>query len=384
MIRTPRPLAFCAALVALSLSSAAQVQVQIGASKDNTLYNASAGDISNGKGEHFFVGRNAGQAAYPIRRGLIAFDVAAAVPAGSVITSVELTLSMSNTIAGPKATNLHRVLQDWGEGDSDAPGAEGAGDQAEAGDATWTRRFYPSTSWSTNGGSFAATASASLMVDQIGFYTWTSTPQLVADVQTWLDAPATNFGWMIRGVETGSATAKRFDSKDNPFPSLRPVLTVEYVSGSAPITFCTQAKATSVAGCTPTLGITNATLATGTWTVSGIPRDAALGTGTALGIFIFTHGPGIGQSPTSLSVPFGQLCLAGFKRSSPLCSPAVLPGALGGVCNPGPLTTALSCNAGALGIAVGDDLNVQLWYRDPTAANSGNAGFSNAVFYTVQ
>jgi len=33
---------------------------------------------------------------------------------------------------------------------------------------------------------------------------------------------------------------------------------------------------------------------------------------------------------------------------------------------------------------VGDDVNVQLWYRDPTAANGGNANLSNAIFYTVQ
>jgi len=33
---------------------------------------------------------------------------------------------------------------------------------------------------------------------------------------------------------------------------------------------------------------------------------------------------------------------------------------------------------------VGQDVNVQLWYRDPLPGNGGNANFSNAVFYTVQ
>ncbi|HVS18896.1 MAG TPA: DNRLRE domain-containing protein [Planctomycetota bacterium] len=382
MIRTQLSLVRALAALSLTLSAAAQTQVQIGASKDNTLYNAAAGNISNGAGEYFFVGRNAGMTAYPIRRGLIAFDVAAAVPAGALITSVELTLSMSTTIAGPKATTLHRLLQDWGEGGSDAPGSEGAGDMAQAGDATWTNTFYPSSNWSTLGGTFVAGASATLLVDQVGFYTWASTPQLVADVQGWLDAPATNFGWLIKGVETSNTTAKRFDSKDSPFPSLRPVLTIEYADG--PSSYCAQSKSTSVPGCTATLGITNATLATGAWSTNNIPRDVSLGSGSVLGIYIFTHGAGIGQSGTSLSVPFGTLCLSGFKRSAPLCTPAVLSGAQAGVCNAGPITTELACNGGALGIAVGDDINVQLWYRDPTAANSGNASFSNAIFYTVQ
>ncbi|MDH4148164.1 MAG: DNRLRE domain-containing protein [Acidimicrobiia bacterium] len=383
MIRTPRSLALGAAVALLTLPVPAQTQVQLGASKDNTIYSTSAGNISNGKGEYFFTGRNAGMAAYPTRRALIAFDIASAVPAGSLITKVELTLSMSNTIAGPKATTLHRLLKDWGEGNSDAPGSEGAGDLAQPGDATWTNNFFPSSNWSAAGGDFAASASASLMVDQVGFYTWTSTPQLVADVQSWLDAPAGNFGWLIRGSEVGNTTAKRFDSKDNPFPALRPVLTVEYVSGGGATSYCAQTKPTSVAGCTPTLSVNNPSLATGAWTTSDIPRDASAGNGTSLGIYIYTNGLGIGQSTTVLNVPFGTLCLSGFKRSAPACTPALLSGAQGGVCNPGPMTTDLSCNGGALGISVGDDVNVQLWYRDPTAANAGNANFSNAIFYTV-
>jgi hypothetical protein len=42
----------------------------------------------------------------------------------------------------------------------------------------------------------------------------------------------------------------------------------------------------------------------------------------------------------------------------------------------------VNCNGGALGITAGEDVNVQLWHRDPTA--SGTADFSNAVFYTAQ
>ena len=148
-------------------------------------------------------------------------------------------------------------------------------------------------------------------------------------------------------------------------------------------TYCTQTKATSVAGCLASLTATDDTLA-GTWSASNIARDAGAGVGTSLGIFIYTDGVGIGQSTFSASVPFGTLCLAGFKRSSPACTPALLAGAQPGVCNAGPMTTDVNCNGGALGIVVGEDVNAQLWYRDPTPANSGNANFSNAIFYTVQ
>jgi len=68
--------------------------INITPSKDNTLYeyDAAEGDHSNGAGLHFFAGENAmGE----LRRGVLAFNVAAVIPAGSTITAVTLTLNMS-------------------------------------------------------------------------------------------------------------------------------------------------------------------------------------------------------------------------------------------------------------------------------------------------
>jgi hypothetical protein len=141
--------------------------------------------------------------------------------------------------------------------------------------------------------------------------------------------------------------------------------------------FCTQTKPTSVAGCFSVLTATNCSKATGVWTATKIPAAAA---STVVGIYIYTDGVGIGQSAVNVTVPFGKLCLAGFKRSSPTCAPAVLAATAG--CNNGTMNVAVNCNAGALGVNVGEDVNVQLWHRDPTAA--GTADFSNAIFYTVQ
>ena len=45
-------------------------------------------------------------------------------------------------------------------------------------------------------------------------FTWSS-PQMIADVQSWLDNPSTNFGWTILGDESKGQTAKRVNSSES-------------------------------------------------------------------------------------------------------------------------------------------------------------------------
>ena len=78
----------------------------------------------------------------------------------------------------------------------------------------------------------AATAS----IGGLNSYTWNSTPELVADVQSWLDSPSTNYGWILIGNENESSTAKRFDSKENAIESDRPLLKVIYTPSIGVIT----------------------------------------------------------------------------------------------------------------------------------------------------
>jgi hypothetical protein len=193
-------------------------------SKDNTLYQyfPAEGDLSNGAGFHFFAGENGmGE----LRRGVLAFDIAGSIPPGSTITGVSLSLNMSMTSSDtPRTVELHKLLADWGEGTSHAGGGEGGGAPATPGDATWRHRFYDMIFWTMQGGDFSATVSASQSVGPIGQYTWSSA-QMVADVQSWLDNPATNFGWLVLGDESAGATAKRFDTRESASP---PVLTIEY------------------------------------------------------------------------------------------------------------------------------------------------------------
>ena len=187
--------------------------VNLLAEKDNTLYEHEEGDLSNGAGDHLFTGRTDNTSL--IRRAVIKFDIDGAVPAGATIDSVQLTLNVSrNNNPTPEDTSLHRLNSDWGESGSNAGGNEGGGAPAEIGDATWQHTFYDDAFWSSDGGDFEAGASASIPVDDIGGYAWGSTAGMVADVQQWLDQPASNFGWIIRGNESQSATSKRFDSRE--------------------------------------------------------------------------------------------------------------------------------------------------------------------------
>lgn len=221
--RTTMWLALCVAIVASDAAHGAVIS--IGASKDNTLYQDAAGALSNGAGQRFFAG-TAGNGG--IRRGLLAFDIASAVPAGSTINSVSLRLNMSNTSGGPAIIELRPALQNWGEGTSVAGGGEGGGGPSTAGDATWLHTFFNTSFWTNPGGDFSATPSASLSVGGVGAYTWASNAQFVADVQNWLDNPGTNFGWVVLGDEATSSSAKRFDSLNHATPANRPLLTIDY------------------------------------------------------------------------------------------------------------------------------------------------------------
>jgi hypothetical protein len=207
-------------------------------SHDNTLYSEN-GDLSNGAGAFTFSGRTALSSN---RRTLLAFDVAKHVPPGSTITSATLTLHVSQSpgltqpdpskpSALPEPFVLHRVTAAWGEGTSNAGPPGGFGAPATIHDSTWTFRFWNADAWRTPGGDFNAGGSASVVipVTSDAFVAWGSTAAMVADVQDWLDNPATNFGWVLIGNETADKTARRFDSRESPTTAHRPVLTIDFI-----------------------------------------------------------------------------------------------------------------------------------------------------------
>jgi hypothetical protein len=210
-------------------------------SRDNTLFeqtNASS-QTSNALGD-IFVGRT-NQASLSIRRGLVQFDVASAVPFGATITGATLELREATGANGDQPVSLHRLLQNWGEGTSLAGG--GAGAAATPGDATWLYAFYATaladrTPWATPGGVFDPVASATTtIVDDFAaphVFSWSSAG-MVADVQQWLDNPSMNFGWAILGNESAQRTTKVFNAGEATSPAVSPVLRVTFVPEPATV-----------------------------------------------------------------------------------------------------------------------------------------------------
>lgn len=198
---------------------------------DNTLYEDPTGNLSNGAGQHFYVGETAQLSA---RRGLIMFDLSS-VPAGATVNSVTLKLNMSKTDdPTARAIALHIASKAWGEGTSVAGfegNNEGGGAVATTGDATWLFTFFNTQSWTTPGGDFSSTVSATTQVGSIGSYQWTGSG-MVADVQQWVGSSATNFGWIMTGNESASRSAKQFDTKENATAGNRPTLTVDFTAAA--------------------------------------------------------------------------------------------------------------------------------------------------------
>src|SRR5262245_3841746 len=283
-------------------------QVVLEPVKDNTIFSESQ-NLSNGMGIGLFAGING---VGSTRRALIAFAVAGAIPAGSTITSAQLQLHVTMSSSGSQMMALHRLTADWGEGTSNSTvmgGGQGA--PATTGDATWGFRFFNTQSWTTPGGDFIASASATQTVST-ATPTWGSTATMVADVQGWLDSPAGNFGWILRGNESARST-KRFGSSEASAMN-RPKLTIDFnPPGGGP-------TATSTA--------TNAATATRTATAT-LPPLSPTHTATALNTATATHtsvaSPSITRTSTATATPTTALATATASHTPTATAPPPSP-----------------------------------------------------------
>jgi hypothetical protein len=240
------------AAVFCSSSVAQPVTVTLAAAADNSIYEIPAAN-SNAIGQNIFSGTNGGGSP---RRGLIKFNIAAVVPANAIITAASLTLNCNLSRPQPDNVNLHKLTTNWGEGTSNAGGGsgDGAGVPATANDATWVNNFFPGSNWINQGGDFVATSSAVVSITGTGFYTWAGAA-MIADVQSWLNTPADNFGWILICNETIISTARKFGSRENTTVANRPALTITYTT-TLPITLTSFTG--TVAGNTATLQWTTA------------------------------------------------------------------------------------------------------------------------------
>jgi hypothetical protein len=210
-----------------SIGTASAASVVLTPTLDTSIY--SEGDASNALGA-LFAGRNKGGG---IRRTLMQFDVVgSAIPAGSVINSV--TLTMAQLKAGGDVTpadqfELHPVLKPWGEGTSTGTGQGGS---ATPGDATWNFQIFNTTAWTNPGGDIGSVSGTVSLGTTNQSYTFSSQAGMVADVQQWLDSPSANFGWMLRATtESGGNTAREFGSSEF---GTAPSLTINYTAVPEP------------------------------------------------------------------------------------------------------------------------------------------------------
>ncbi len=194
--------------------------------KDNSIY--SENDNSNAQGIDLFSGRTQGQMGSGIRRALIQFDLSGSIPSDGIIESVSLTLFANKRGAPTNDTSvdtfLHRLNRDWGEGNSVGAGQGGA---PTLGDSTWNFNFFESENWTTPGGDFETTPSATQTLSETGLITWSSLA-MIADTQTWLDNPEQNFGWILIVDDSITGSSTQFDSKESVTAENRPMLEIQF------------------------------------------------------------------------------------------------------------------------------------------------------------
>jgi hypothetical protein len=204
---------------------AAAEEITLGATLDATLIEDEIGLLANGSGPALFVGRT-GQTIGGIRRAMLRFDLAGAVPSKAIIQRVSLNLHLTPSNDRISKVAMHRLLQSWSEGPASSSGGSGAA--SNIGDSTWLHTLYDYQFWTIAGGHYVAQASSEALIGEADFYTWQSTPQLLADVRSWQHAPHRNFGWILVGNEETPQSVKRFDSRESPVLEFRPTLTIEY------------------------------------------------------------------------------------------------------------------------------------------------------------
>ncbi len=208
----PKHTTTVAVLLTLTAAAAAQTTTVLPCGRDNTLYESSTGAFSNALGESVFVGVTAQGR---LRRALLWFDVAAALPAGARVIAAELRMEIVFSPA-LSATQLflHRPLLPWGESSSYATaGGGGQGAPTTPGDATWTHAIDPVLPWTTAGGDFAIPPSAILELPVAGTVRGFVD---AGEVQQWLDQPSTNLGWLLKTAEASSVDrARRLESRES-------------------------------------------------------------------------------------------------------------------------------------------------------------------------
>lgn len=214
----------------LGIHSAGGAMRTVPSSADTTIYEVAGSNAASGGGSSMYVGRNS--SAPNVRtRALIRYNLQGYVPPGSIIQSAELGLRVTSSRA--VFVTVHKVLSSWGEGTS--LGNSGLGSAADIGEATWVHQNYATNPWDTPGGDHDPAFDLITAVGTQGLNTPGPTDMLNAHVQSWVDAPASNFGWLLRLLDEGVLNSQvSIAARENVNESFRPVLIVAFrVGGDA-------------------------------------------------------------------------------------------------------------------------------------------------------
>ena len=222
---------FC--VVFLAVLSARGETITLEAAADTSIFELNP-DYNMGGQDDLPSGRLGALASFLGSRVLLRFDLAGNLPSNAVISYASLTLQVTRIPDGGGENStfgLHRMLRPWGEGTK--LGGRPGGAIAEAGEATWNAAFHPADRWSAPGGvagvDFAEEVSSSERVQEDGDYQFEFGVAQAGELMEWLQNPETNFGWMLISLsEDVNLTARRFGSRENPDPSYRPRLVIQY------------------------------------------------------------------------------------------------------------------------------------------------------------
>ena len=164
-------------------------------------------------------------------RTLMSFGLSA-IPAGSTINSISLTLVTDNqdqggNAAGVGVINLHEII----------PNGVAANDMIDG--STWSNWSSTGT-WTTEGGDYSPTALTSSAINDANTNgrleygetaAFSSTPAFVAAAQAAFDAGLPLEFILLSPTAEGNATAQnffRFVSDNHPTTNLRPLLVIDY------------------------------------------------------------------------------------------------------------------------------------------------------------
>jgi hypothetical protein len=205
---------------------------------------------ASGEGPGMFAGADSNG---NVKRGLVTFNLGSAhIPSGATIESVTMSLVLgqvggagmggSGGAYPTRIISIYHLTKAWSEGTSGSPtsktmGGTGSGYPAGSGDVTWIYADDPSSSWTTHGGDYTATALAShtfAFPFTLGSTaTWSSTA-MVNEVKNWVTTPSSYNGWIIESnLEADDQSFLGWWTKDgaaaNSNSALAPKLTITWM-----------------------------------------------------------------------------------------------------------------------------------------------------------